>query len=526
MVEFPQYLRAQVYISLDGSADFDGPDDRVTPYVHYERGAEFDEGRDGAQQLSPPKIGTGGFNLRNERGRFSPDNPGSPMYQLLLPGRPVVYTAEHGEARMYDSDVLYDDNVYYDGVAEFDMARHVVDDISQMTEIGGRLVSIETISYEVVLTRAPVTVVLQSNIRVDQCFTLLLDAAGWPADKRDISVSDTTLAYWWCDERNPWDAMLELIASEGPGTFYVTGDGVFHFENRNYRTIQTRSTTSQLTIYDTDQVNGTTFQDLQPQNGFKSVYNRATYTTRRRIAASVATKIYEYGADITLTAGQVMTLFVRPTDPFIDAVSPVLSTDYAVSAGSVTISLTYSSGFLAIITLTAGGSGATITGVTSSGLQLRAKPLTVVSETTVQNQVDASESIAKFSPIPGANIPITLSVQGWPEIDPVQAIAVCDSWVLRQEVPRTQVSFRLTNGDGLTLHEMMTRAISDRITLVHQNTGLEADFWINARQMIIHDAQGKRVDLLVRAERCDALSGAVWNDPASLWDDIATVWGV
>lgn len=536
----PATLDVEVRVSWDGSGDFDGPDDDVTGDVAIEPGVALDEGRDGAQSLSPPKIGAGDFALHNDDGRYSQERADSPVYQRVIPGRPVRYRASHGERRLYRSHTLYRDLVPYRGVGVWGLGRHLIDDISQTTDWGNRRVGLATLGYEAVLRRALVTVAVQANIRTDQAVTLLLDAAGWPADKRAISIGDTTLLYWWCDERAPWDAMLELLGAEGPGTQYVDRDGVFHWENRNYRTITPRSTTSQASFFDRDDSARTAYRDhvlyrahrlyrgrtgglwftsLQYEPNFKGLYNRATYATTRRALAGVASVVWSYGTAFALTSGQSRTLIARPSDPFQNAVTPVLATDYTVAGGTVSVSLEATSGLVAFITVTATSGTPTV-----SALQLRAQPLTVVSETTVQNNVDASASIAKFSPIPGQDIPITLAVAGWPEIDPVAGEAVCDAWVTRYQVPRPLVTITIRNANAAHVRQILERMPSDRITLVEANTGLEADVWVNALQLRIAGAGGRVVELVLGCELTNELTGAVWD--LSLWSDPSAVWGI
>lgn len=543
----PATLDVQVAVSWDGTAAFDGEHDDVTPDTAIDPGVQVRHGRQDSLTLSPPRISDGGFDVHNDDGTYSQERADSPIYQRVLPGRPVRYRAAVGTEGAYTEGTPYTEADPYTGLGTWPLGRHILREISQTTAIGNRRVAFETIGYETVLTRAVVTVPLQQAIRTDQAVTLLLDAAGWPEDARDVAVGDTTLLLWWCDERHPWDAMLELLGAEGPGTFYVDRDGVFHWENRNYRTITERSTTSQATFLDRDDGPASTYADGNPYTdnrlyrdhvsglwffglgydpGFRNIYNRATYATKRRPEPSSVsvTPVWEYGATLELSANQSRTLFARPADPFVEAVEPVAATDYTVTAGSATVVLTYSSGFVAFIVVTAGPSGATIEGVTSTGLQLRAKSLTIVSETTAENSVDASESIAKFSPIPGAAIPITLSVQGWPEIDPATAEAVCNAWVNRYMVPRPVVMIGLRNADGEHLRQILERMPSDRITLVEANTGLDADVWVNSTQLRISGAAGRVVEAVLGCEICDELSGAIWD--VSLWDDPAAVWGV
>lgn len=521
----PATLDLTVEISLDGTGDYTGLNDDVTDAVAVEPGIAVDEGREGARALNPPKAPYWGMELHNEDGRYSQENAGGVAYQVLIPGRPTRVTALHGERRAYRSHTLYRDHVPYRGRAPYTIASGGIEDIGQTTEFGRQRVRIESRGTMAVLVHQAVTVAVQANVRTDQAIGLLLDAAGWPSDLRAISVGDTTLAYWWCDERKPWDAILELLASEGPCQLYQDADGVIHFENRNYRTITSRSVTSQASFADVD-TGGLWFVGLSYDPGFKNIYNRATYSTRRRSLGSLQ-KVWEYGATLTLTANQSVTLIIRPSDgnPFQDAVTPASGTDYTVSAGSLSsVTLSASSGLVAFLTLTAGASGATVVGVTSTGIQLRARPLAVVSETVVQNDVDASASIAKYSPIPGGDVPRTLAVQGWPEIEPVGAQAVCNGWVNRYKEQHPQVSIAIRNADGDHVREILTRQVSDRITLADANTGLAADVWVETKQTRISGAGGRRIECVLGCELVDVLAGAIWD--VSEWDDPAAVWGV
>jgi hypothetical protein len=536
--DLPATIEATVDVSLDGSGDFDGPNDDVTGSVAAEPGIAFGEGKDGARSLSPPKVASLDFELYNDDGSYSLERPDSLAYQQLLPGRPVRLTVRHGARRLYRSHVLYRDRVPYRGLAVHTMARTAIDTISQTTQIANRRIRISTLGLESLLVRSTISVPVSANVRVDQAISLVLDAAGWPADQRQISVADTSLLYFWVDERAPWPVLLELLAAEGPGAIYVK-NGVFHFENRNYRTIEPRATTSRATLYDRvsgartryrehvlyrgnrlyrGRTSGLYFTEFRYQPGYENVYNRSTYTTRRRTLGALAV-IWQYGTTLTLSAGQSITLIARPQTPFQNAVTPQSGTDYTVSSGSLSsVTLSATSGLVAFLTLTAGGSGATVT-----GLQIRAQPLTVVSETTIENSIDAAASIATYSPIPGQNIPRTLALQGWPEIDPIQAEAVCNAWVSRYMDRRPQISLTLRNADAAHLRLLIELTVSDRLTVVEANTGLSADVWVESKQLRISGAGGRVVECVLGCELAENLSGAVWDE--SLWDNLAAVWG-
>lgn len=530
-------LDLEVHVSLDGSGDFLGSDDRLFK-VKADTGVTLDEGRDGAQQLNPPKITAGDFDLSDPLGVYTPTNAGSPYYQRLLPGKPMRYQAKHGDRQLYRSHIPYRSHVYYRGKGVWPLARHVLDDLDPDPTVGNRRVKVSTLGWETLLARAVVSIPVMSTPLVSECFTAYLDAVGWPLDKRAISVSDTRLLFYYADERHPWDGMLELLAAEGPGMFGVRRDGTFYFENRNFRSTATRSTVNQATFYDRidgqrtryrahslyrshrpyrGRINGLVHTGLKPLNPLKNILNRATFTTRRRALAVSPSVIWSLGADLDLSSAASRTLIVKPSDPFQNAITPTSPTDYTVAGGTVSVSLSAASGLVAFVTVTKTGGSPIV-----SGLQLRAQPLTVVGETTVQNTIDASASIAKYSPIPGQNIPITLPIQGWAEIDAAQAEAVCNSWVLRQQELRPLVSFTIVGNDAAHLERILRLRPSDRITLIDAHLGLSDDFWVNAMQLRIADARGSTVELAVLAEACDTVSGAVWD--VDRWD--SGVWGV
>lgn len=532
---------AGVDISWDGSSSWTGPYDDVTPRVAGDPGFTVYEGRDGDRALAPPRIAAGAAELFNHDGRYSLERPDSPVYQRVTPGRPVRYRYSAGQRRPYRAHVGYRAHVAYRGIAVWQLGYHLLDDISQQTALGSQRVGISTIGLETFLQRSVVSVSLMQNVRTSDCVTAILDAAGWATTKRSIAIGDTTLLYWWCDERPPWDALLELVAAEGAtASVYVSKDGVLHFENRNFRSTAARSTASQASFYDhvvpgrtlyRDHVlyrghrtyrgnnDGLWFTDLAYSPGFKSIYNRATYTTNRRAAGTPGTVLWSYGQTIVPPGGNGVTLIARTADPVLSYIQPVAGTDYTVSGGTVSVTVARASGLMLYVTLTA------ITGSpTVSGLQIRGTPLSIVSQTTVVNSVDASVSIAKYSPLPGAAIPITLPVAGWPEIDQPNAQGVCDSWVSRYMELHPSVTFKIRNGSGALLEQTLRRIPSDRVTVVERNTGVSGDVIINGVQTTVSGAAGRAVTSTFACERADSITGAVWD--RAVWDDPAALWGV
>jgi len=532
--------RVQVDWNNDGS--FSGPADDVTLDTAGDPGVTIDTGRDGARALSPPKVPSASFELRNDHGRYSNERGSAPTYQLVRPGTTVVISATYGTTRLYRADGLYrGESVPYRGIAYWPLARTRIDQASQDATLGAQRVRVATLGASSTLVGRSVTVPLQTSIRTDQAVTLILDAAGWPAGKRSIALGDTTLLYWWADGKSAWDALVEITASEGPGTLYEDNDGVLHWEGRNYRAVTTRSTTPQAAFFDQRVSDGAPyrgprlyranrlyrgnagalyFQTLSYAPGWRTVYARATYATKRRAPGSAGTVVWRYGADIALSAGQVRTLIARPPDPFQSAITPALTTDYTLTSGTATITLDASSGFVAFITIAAGAGGCTVSGPAASptsGLQLRAQPLAVVSETVVQSSIDPSTAPSVDGAIQ------TLSVTGWPEIDVAMAEGVCNAWVTRYNVPRPQVTISVRAVDAAHFREIVARQVSDRISLRSEATGVAADVWIEAREIIVAGAGGRHLEAVWQCEKVDTVSGFVWDGSTSLWD--SAIWG-
>jgi hypothetical protein len=423
--------------------------------------------------------------------------------------------------------------VPYRGVALWTLARTRIDQTTQTATLGQQRVAVATLGASSALVGTSVTVALQTAIRTDQAVTMILDAAGWPSDRRAISLGDTRLDYWWADGRSAWDALVEITTSEGAGAaMYEDADGTFRWENRNYRAVAARSTTSQASFYDSRVSGGKPyraatlyrdnrlyrgeqaalyFQALTYEPGWRSLYARATYPTRRRALGALAV-VWSYGAPFAIGPGLSRTLIARPSDPFQSAVAPVLGTDYTVSGGTVTVTLAASSGFVAFITVTATSGTPTVT-----GLQLRAQPLAVVSETVVQSTLDPSGSQAAYGAVQ------TLAVAGWPEVDPAMAEAVCDSWVARYNVQRPVVTVSVRAVDRDHLEQIVSRAVSDRITLRSTLTGVIGDAWIESREVVIAGAGGRHLEVVWRCELAANVTGFLWDGASSLWD--SALWG-
>jgi hypothetical protein len=297
---------ARVCVSWDGSGAFTGAYDDVTARTAGDPGLTIDLGRDGARSMDPPKVTALDFELWNDDGRYSQERADSPIYQLVLPGRPVSVSIGLGTADFYDGADEYTADDFYDGIATYALASAAIQDISQTTDYGNRRVTLACLGVESTLVEGTVTVGVMTAPRVDQCITAVLDAVGWPSGARRIAIADCTLLYWWCDDRSAWDALTELVRSEGAGATLYVEAGTVVFENRNYRATNARSTAPQAIFFDTGletsgaslpytvadeyttpdlydgESSGLWFTSMAYSPGFTQIRNRATYSTRQR----------------------------------------------------------------------------------------------------------------------------------------------------------------------------------------------------------------------------------------------------
>ena len=509
-----------VQVDWNNDGSFAGVYDTVTADVMAAPGVSIDTGRDASLALNPPKVPALDFELANATGKYSNESAASPLYQTIRPGAPVNVATDFGPQQQYRTHTLYRDHTYYRGRGRWQIASTRISSIRQQAVRGTtdqQRLAIQSLGASGAMLAKPINVPLSPNIRTDQAVGLVLDAAGWPTSLRSIGLGDATFTYYWVDERSAWDALVEITKSEGPAVFYEDAAGVLHWEGRSYRSGAARSTTPQASLFDTAAAaaaaGGLTFQSFEYQPGWDTIYARATYATKRRAVGTAGTTIWKYGSDITLASNEQRTLYARPSDPYDTA-----QLQYTIASGSATVDATYDSGFLVILNLQAGGSGAVIRGPVTDlvgGLQVTGRPYTVASETIAQSSIDPSDSVAAYGSLH------TLDVGGWPEMDPGMAAGVCDAWVRRYRVARPKVIVGVRASDAPTLEQVVQREVSDRITVTETNTGLARDLWIEGRKLVMAGPGGQQLEAQWTCEVTSEIVGSRWE--SGLWD--SATWG-
>lgn len=467
-----------VAVDWDKDGDYSDTGEDITGDVLPDEGITWERGRDAIRDFSPPAAGKAALTLNNASKDYSPDNTGSPLYGKLTPKRTITIGATKDDT-------------------DYALFAGRLDDIPQNP--GKKQAGLTALGMLARLRGVKVSTGLYEGITTDAAIGHVLDAAGWPAGARTLDSGKTTLKYWWADADDAFDAVVQLLNTEGPGAaIYEDGNGYFVFESRHYRLTQTRATTSQATFHDSGATPPYHIAPFSYNPGLTdSIVNECTIDVNVRTEEDLDV-IWELGQSLTIPAGSSTRIVVSAADgdPIKSAVTPVSGTDYTVTSGSVaSLTLSRTSGPSTSIYIEAGSSGATI-----SGLQLRAVR---ISKTKIQiaNTIDASASQDDFE-LQTFNLPI------WPELDINVAQDFTNAIVGRYKDPRATVTITVAGDDATHIQQVLEREISDRITVIEAQSGLSGDMHI---EHVAHTLTDRHVVVLSCEKADDAGQYAVWG---------------
>lgn len=419
-------------------------------------------GRDTGRATASSTAGTFGFSLANnligKEGYFSPEKASSPTFGKIWPGTPAVFRKTLAGTTYTLVDGLLDD-------IEVDPDDPAQTFTATVLDAWGKP-GAEQLSTP-----------LYTGIRTGDAIGVILDAIGWTGP-RDLDPGATVIPYWWEDGTDAATAVQKLVDSEGhPAIAYVAG-GVFTFHDRHHRVLNTASTTSQgtfsLTIPAPSAPTSFRIRDktFTYDHGLKNLANTVVLEVAQRKPAEPA-RIWETDDTFSLGVSEVYAIDVKTSDPFTAAAVPADGYEYTVLSGTVTPSLSRTSGQSLVLTLTAGGSGAVVQGMA-----------VVASSIPVARTVKVSEEDAGSIGLRGR--------QTWPGTAPWAN--VYDAKVIAQRIVsvyatnRPLVTFEIENLNDTYLAQILARRISDRITIRNDKLGLNADFII---ERITHTVEKK-----------------------------------
>jgi len=317
---------------------------------------------------------------------------------------------------------------------------------------------------------------LYQDVRVDQAMGYLLDAIGLTDTRyRVFDVCDTILRWWWLGpDEDPLEAAFQLARSED-GLLFEDGLGRLVLRNKFSPDTDARRSVSQVTIRDASPNEPRFSEVFELSQGHDEIINDVQFAYKRREIQSLQ-QVWSLGALLTLAPNQTVNLDVTANDPFTGAVNPGAPTDYVVLSGSVSSStLGTGSGSKAVLTITAGSGGATITGpagAEAGGIRVRAQPATVVETRTIGPTVSTAASKAEFGP---HVYPYAVRA----EIDSFTLEGLADRIVTKRKDPRPTLVYRIVNANATRVAEILAREIGDRVKVTEAQTTLsDAEFFV------------------------------------------------
>lgn len=380
-------------------------DARVKPAIRIQRG------RDQARSYSPPMIGRYSVVLDNQE---VPATKFVPKW--------FKYTREDGVGQLYGhhdpGKWLYHVVDYAPDFLSFfnplPLFRGLIDDIQLAPSMRNRSATLPALGVLSFLQNKKITTHLYQNITVAEAIAVVLEKCGnpghktanrwgaagaaycewgpsggglpdgewgegWLATFKSLDTSDVVLSYWWLDEADAFQAVTDLLATEGAGAnLFESAEGILTFKNRTHRW---RDYVSVNSIYYLDDGSNDltyvrahcSYSDLGYTSGLRDIINDASFSavTRMQGQRSQVDTVWRYGPKLALGfrgAVDITATFFVP--PVVELEAIVAGTDYTIEEGSATVLVTDVTTTSAKVTVVAGVEGCVL-----SGLQLRGKPI-------------------------------------------------------------------------------------------------------------------------------------------------------
>lgn len=308
----------RVYVDF---VTFISPENDVTERTLDRRAISFQYGRDftDRSRLRPAQANV---DLLNDSLDYMPDNPNSPLAGSIGPGKPI-----------FIDTTLNNQN--------YPLFSGFIDDFEILPSIEERSIHVTATDILGTLAQVRIYTQLYPSLQTGEVINKILDEIGWPEDDRDIDTGATTVRWWWEDGSTALDAINEIVNSEGgPAIFYLSPTGVATFRDRHHRLPSNSFSPS-----DVFRATGSEPLFSSPMIydiGWRNIVNEVTITATERHPNSTPEKVWETNSPLVIQENQTLTFEIRANDPFFNAVTPVLGTDYTVSPGSGTITWTFS----------------------------------------------------------------------------------------------------------------------------------------------------------------------------------------
>jgi hypothetical protein len=440
----------KVYVDWAANGTFaDGGDDVTARVLDGRTPVSMQYGRDQSRALSPGQPGQARFELDNRSRDYSPENASSSLAGKVLPGREVRIDAINGGT----TTSLYRGNL---------------DDFTLKPDLTERSIDVSCLDGLGRLRGTTISTSMYQGLRTGEAVHKLLDAAGWPTTLRDIDQGATVMPYWWIDSADAYEALQQLVDSEGPYAIATcNGSGQLVFRDRHHRIQRTRSVTSQST-WRTKGAEPLVGSPASYDHGWKDIINSVSWDVPLRAPAPEPSVLWTAQSRITIAAGETAAIVAKGSSPFVQAFVPQVGTDYT-TVDLVSVSMPKTSGESTTIYLTAStGAPATV-----DGLQVRGYALTTVATAVVGDQ---DSSVSRY----GVRTSTALRQPVWAGMYDTQAIVALTLAQRAERLPTISVS--MVSANAARLAQQLGRDLSDRVHVVEPETGLDADCWVEQIQ--------------------------------------------
>ena len=461
-------------LQVDWNNDGDWGDTGEDIAMSRVRGITCSFGRDRASQLTgKSKAGQLRATLDNRSGDYNPFNSSSPIYGNILPGRPV---------RLLGTSTTQSDQAIWQGyLLRITPQVFLGGDATAILEATGPLGQINLDQIEVAMV---------TSQRTDQVVDDILDAAGWGSGSsyRTLDTGKTTISRYWKSQSYAVPALQEVESTEG-GFVREGKDGKIVFDNRHHR-LAGVGLTSQATYSDASGA-ARVYSNLIQDDPLPHIFNIFETDVQTYTTASVAVlwTLSETGASSpSISPGVARTWIARyPTSASANnargvavwtttaATTDMLGNTAADGSGtnvtaSIGISVSKSSETMDITLTNNTSATAYITKLQARGTAITADdPASIKEEDATSKTAFGKRTWASRTKF----IPDTDEALDWADFN--LSVYKDPTAVLRMTY--------FANRDTNAINEMLDRDISERVTVVADNTAdlsINRDFFIEA----------------------------------------------
>ena len=427
-----------------------------TKSIHFSRGK--------SDELGKAEVGQLSITLNNANGLYSPSLTTGDLYGYLKPKKIIQIT-------------------YCDGATDYPLFYGFIEEIIPHPHLNEQDCVITAVDGLDFLSRHDMAMALYKNTLTGTIHGYILDDAGWSSTMRTLDTGQDTVPYWYGHDVKARFAQIELDDSE-QGFSFVDGAGYFNSEDRYHRSTATHQT-SQGTF---DNTMANISYSLNPRNVFNIV--KATVTPFELQAEAELWRLEETPS---IPVGETVTYWGE-SDYLVDAwVTPVITTDYTAT-GTISVVTTK---FAKTIKLDIENTDSVPVTITL----LKARGTWYDNLTKVTRKAEDTDSQTAYQKR-------TLEIGGQYMDDTDQAQDLVDYAIGKYKDPRAELSMTITNQDSATLTQILSREISDRITVVNTKLGVNGHYFIDYMEHdismsgLLHTATYRLADSLVEDFFC------------------------